>query len=158
MSNNPVTSLRGLWTSFFPGFQPIDGGQLGQFADSQVSASGGAPLTALAGGGLSALTPLADKAFNRLSVVVTNNDSVALPLAIPGRAVFIDNDGAATAAVFAQISNPNNLAANGNPKADLIVAHNGLTAAAAASQTQATTVGAWYICTTMGYWKQVLGA
>ncbi len=41
--------------------------------------------------------------------------------------------------------------------ADLIVAYNGLTAAGAASITQATTVPAWYICTTMGYWKQALG-
>lgn len=153
-----TAAIRDIFVSFYPGFQPIDGGQLGQLADFVTSATGSGPITALAGGGLSGTTPVISKTWNRVSVCVTNNDSVVLPLAIPGRRVFIDNDGAATLAVFSQTQNPNNpTVASPAGAADLVVAHNGLTGAAAASQTQLTTVGAWYICTTMGYWKQVLG-
>lgn len=144
-----VTSL----FQWVPGFALQDGGLLQQMSDRLFSATGASPLTALAGGGLSALTPLLSKGYNRISVCATNADSVVLPLAIPGTAVYVDNDGAADARVYAQTDNPDNADA-----ADLIVAYNGLTGAAAAYQSQATVKSALYVCTTLGYWKQSLFA
>lgn len=150
------SSLRAIFTSFFPGFQPIDGGQLGQFADTQLSASGPNPITALAGGASAIASPLLASAINRVDVVAADNDSVVLPPAVPGQKIFVDNDGAHTLKIFADTQNPNNPDAHGAAQADLIVPNASLTAAAAASVTQATTVPAIYICSTRGYWKQLL--
>lgn len=134
--------------SWIPGFALQDGGLLQQLSDLLTSASGSAPLTALPGGGFAG-APIASLAYTRVAVCATNNDSVGLPLAIPGREVIIDNDTAQTLAIFAQTSNPNNAGA-----ADKIVAQASLiSGGGAASVTQTTGVSTSYFCNTLGYWK-----
>lgn len=144
MQNFSISSL----FSWVPGFALQDGGALQQLSDLLTSATGGNALTALAGGGFAG-APIANAAYTRVAVCVTNSDSVGLPLAIPGREVIIDNDTAQTLAIFAQTSNPNNAGA-----ADKIVAQSSLiSGGGAASVTQATGISTSYFCTTLGYWK-----
>lgn len=142
-----TTSLTSLF-SWVPGFALQDGGLLSQLTNALLSATGPNALTALAGGGLPG-APVVQAAYTRVGVCVTNNDSVALPLAIPGREVIIDNDTAQTLAIFAQTDNPNNADA-----ADKIVAQSSLiSGGGAASVTQATGISTSYFCTTLGFWK-----
>lgn len=127
----------------------LDGALLNQFIAEQVSATGDTSITALAGGG-AAGAPLMNLAYNRVTVVATNSDSVLLPYAIPGTELFVDNDSANTLAVFAQTANPN----NAGGVADKIVAQSSLiSGGGAASVTQATGISTAYICTKAGFWK-----
>src|SRR6185312_14790077 len=60
-------------------------------------------ITALAGGGLSASTPLLSGRYNVVTVAASANDSVVLPvIAGPGHVCTVRNSGASTIAVFAQ--------------------------------------------------------
>lgn len=138
-------------TSLFqwvPGFALQDGGLLQQLSDRLLSATGPTVVTALPGGG-AAGAPVLSLAYNRVSVVATDNDSVVLPLAIPGNEVIVDNDGVSTLAVFASTSNPDN-----SGTADKIVAQSSLiSGGGAASVTQATGISTSYFCTKLGFWK-----
>lgn len=57
-------------------------------------------LTALAGGGQAGATPLVN-GVNHVKTVASANDSLMLPPAVPGSMVFMRNDGADAAQVFA---------------------------------------------------------
>ena len=54
----------------------------------------------------SAATPVMNQTFNQIDTVASNNDSVALPAAIPGRFITIANMGASTLAGLARIDCP----------------------------------------------------
>ena len=59
-------------------------------------------ITALAGGGLSASTPLLVNGVNYLSAVASANDSVVLPSAVAGTLVLVKNSVATNARVYCQ--------------------------------------------------------
>lgn len=132
-------------TDFFGGPKLVTGAQLALFANTAISAKAG--IVALAGGTLTANTPVLNQTFNSVDTVATNNDSVALPPAIPGRFISIANMGAATLAIFAQTSNFSNSGA-----ADQIVLQT--STALIASTTQATGVKADYFCAKIGVWQR----
>ena len=119
--------------------------QLAQFALGTVNS-----ITALAGGGQPGAAALA-YGDNEVATVATNNDSVQLPLAIPGASCSIYNAGASTLAVYANAApNTNNAAV-----ADQMIAANTNTktaANAAISVSSGHTTS--FICTTAGLWKQ----
>lgn len=138
-------SIISQFLDFFGGPKLITGAQLALLANTTVSAKAG--IVALAGGTLTALTPVLNNTFNSVDTVATNNDSVALPAAIPGRFISVANMGAATLAVFAQTSNPSNGGA-----ADQIVLQT--STALIASTTQATGVKADYFCAKLGVWQR----
>lgn len=140
-----ISTLRQLWPSFVQGERLIDGRDLLNLAGLVTSVQAG--LTALAGGGATT-TVICNRFINEVSVCATNNDSVILPQALPGRTINIINDGAATLAIFPLQLNP----ATG--VADAIIASG--SAASGASVTQATTVTAAYYCISPGVWKQAL--
>jgi hypothetical protein len=62
-----------------------------------------AAITALAGGTLTASTPVLNKNTNIVGTVATTSDSVQLPPSSPGLEVILLQEGAATAAVFPAI-------------------------------------------------------
>lgn len=130
---------------FFGGPKLITGAQLALLANTTCSAKAG--IVALAGGTLTANTPVLNSTFNSVDTVASNNDSVALPAAIPGKFVSIANMGASTLAVFAQTSNVSNGGA-----ADQIVLQNSV--ALIASTTQATGIKADYFCAKIGVWQR----
>jgi hypothetical protein len=92
--------------SFVPGLRLIDGGDLLQLANLSVSAKSG--ITALAGGGQiigAGNSNVCSAYISEVSVVATANDSVILPVGIPGTEVTIINDGANSLQVFGQPTN-----------------------------------------------------
>jgi hypothetical protein len=119
--------------------------QLAQFTLGTVNS-----LTALAGGGQPGATQLA-YGDNEVDTVVTNNDSVQLPLALPGAVCDIYNASAQTLSIYAnQAPNSNNAQV-----LDQMVATNTLTKTAAASAiTLATGHTTSFMCSTAGLWKQ----
>lgn len=141
--------------SFFPSFisgqRLVDGGDLQQLADLLFSYQTG--ITALAGGGQVGATVLNNFA-NRIDTVANANDSVQLPIALPGRWILLYNNTATSAQVFGNPSNPAN-------------ANAGDTIATSSSNTQqATGTGialagaaiAMFYCFTLGQWKEFLTA
>ena len=130
---------------FFGGPKLITGAQLALLANTVASAKSG--IVALAGGTLTANTPVMNQTFNSVDTVASANDSVALPVAIPGRSITIANMGAQTLAVFAQTSNFSNGGA-----ADQIVLQTSV--ALIASTTQASGVKATYVCAKLGVWQR----
>lgn len=113
--------------------QLISGDHINHIGDLLTSFAGS--LVALAGGGLSALTPVFNAAFNEVTTVATINDSYALPIAKVGLIITVTNSGAATMNIFANSALPD-------------------TISGAASETQATGVCVEYICTKTGIWKR----
>lgn len=144
-----LSSLLQLFPSFFPGSRLIDGGELKQLAQLEFSASSG--LVALANGGQTGAT-LLKSAVNEVGTVANANDSVMLPLAVPGTQVVANNAGTNSMQVYGQASNPN----NGNA-GDTIMAHGSSTPAATGTGVaQAANAVATYICFKTGVWKQFL--
>lgn len=145
------SSILQIFSSFTPGKQLIDGGDLSQMANMLFSATGAATSpTAKAGGGTAGT--LMNYYINRVDTVAADNDSVVINTpAIPGASVIVDNNGGHTLAVYGLLSNPNNAGA-----ADQIIPH--ASVAAGASTTQATGVPAIYFCSKLGIWKQLLSA
>lgn len=107
-------------------------------------------LVALAGGGQPGATALIP-GDNEVDTVATNNDSVQLPLAVPGLTCNINNAGASTLSIYANAApNTNNASA-----LDQLIAVNTNTKTAAASAiTLATGHCTMFLCTTVGVWKQ----
>lgn len=132
-------------TDFFGGPKLITGAQLSLLANTTCSAQ--ANIVAIAGGGLSASTPVLNATFNSIDTVASANDSVALPAAIPGKFVTIANMGAQTLAVFAQTSNASN-----SGVADKIILQT--STAQIASTTQVSGVKADYFCAKIGIWQR----
>lgn len=122
------------------GFRLIDPGEtINRLAAGQgYDARGG--ITALAGGGRSASTPVLRTGFNRVSVCATNADSVVLPPAIGGSFVVVANKGAADLTVFG----------NGSDTID--------GTAGATGVTQADPLTAIYFCITDTIWNRLLSA
>ena len=58
-------------------------------------------ITALAGGGLSASTPVLTLGANEVTTVASSGDSVVLPKAVLGAVIFVANAGANSMQVFA---------------------------------------------------------
>jgi len=58
---------------------------------------------ALAGGGLTGLTPIIDDAFTEITVVASANDSVQLPAAKTGLRCMVTNSGANSAQIFGRL-------------------------------------------------------
>lgn len=97
-------------------------------------------LTAHAGGTQAAALALSATAFyHRISVCATAGDSVILPAATVGRAHFIRNDGAASAQVYAALTETINGVASAT----------GVPLGAGS--------GVWYVCTTAGKWTTAAG-
>lgn len=144
-----LSAIQDLFKSFTPGRQLIDGSDLQQLSQQLFSYANG--IVAHAGGTQAAATNLT-AANNEVTVCASDNDSVALPPAIPGSTVYINNNTGHTLAVYGQASNENTGAG------DTIAAHNSNTQQPTATGvTQATTVPGIYKCTTAGQWKQFLG-
>lgn len=104
---------------------------------------GGTPndaLTAHAGGTRAAALQL-KYGWNRLSVVATANDSVALPAAAKGTGLLIVNDGVATAKVFAMVGTSDTI--------------DGIAAATGVSLTNAKR--SQFFCFTAGAWVSMTG-
>ena len=111
-------------------------------------------ITALAGGA-QAGSPVLGYNVNEITTVATTNDSVQLPFAIPGGRVLVNNAGANTARIYANVSpNVNNVVA-GAATLDQIVAN--ATVAKTANATSITLASGYtleFMCTTIGVWKQ----
>ena len=111
-------------------------------------------IVALAGGG-QAGSPVLAYAANEIDTVVTTNDSVQLPPAIPGARVLVLNAGANTVRIYAGAA-PN--VSNGSAL-DQIVPH--ATNTANANGTPSTVASGYtlmFACTTPGVWKQLAAA
>lgn len=118
-----------------PSRQLISGEHINNISDMLTGFSGG--LTALAGGGLSGLTPIFNSAFNEVTTVVTAADSFALPVAKVGLCITVTNSGAASMTVFAQGTD---------------------TISGGASQAHAVGVTTDYVCVKPGIWKRYTAA
>lgn len=129
----------------------VDKGTLRSLVNQLFSYSNG--LTAQAGGTQAAALRLVST-INEVSTVATAADSVALPIAYPGSAIFLINDGANSMQVFGAPSNPSNGGAG-----DTIAAHNSVAQTATATGVpQASAAVAVYVCFALGKWKQFLTA
>lgn len=118
--------------------QLIPGFLINALVDMLTSFQG--TITALAGGGFSSATPVLNAAFNEITVVVTANDSVALPSAQVGLAITVTNSAANSANVFPQ---------------PLDIINAGAAGAAVALAAAAT---ADFVCTKTGVWKRYTSA
>jgi hypothetical protein len=132
-----------------PGRALQEGQDILILAKAALSAQGA--MTALAGGALTAATPLLNSYINEFTTVATTGDSCVLPPAIPGTELTVINSGAQTLKIYAQTSNPNNPNAAGNPQADLIVPLASSTGAASINlNASGVTV---LTCASLGRWK-----
>jgi hypothetical protein len=86
------------FSRYIPSRQLILGSDMNALFDMFTSFAGG--LIALAGGGLSAKTPIFNAAYNEVDTVATAADSYALPPAKVGLCVTVTNSGAASMTVF----------------------------------------------------------
>lgn len=126
------------FSTLIPSRQLISGAHINGTNNLLTSFQGG--IVALAGGALSALTPILNAAFNEIGTVANANDSVVLPIAKVGLRVEVTNSGGASAQIFA----------NGT---DTINGTAGATGVALAN-----TATALYICTKNGVWKRFVSA
>ncbi len=145
-------SIFSLFPSFFRSNGPtlIDGADLQMLAKLDFGSANG--IVAHAGGGQANATPLT-ATYNEVTTCATDTDSVMLPPAIPGTAVWIINNTGHTVTVFGVPSNVQ----NGNAGDTIATAVSNTQAATATGVTQLTTIPATYVCTTLGQWKQFLG-
>lgn len=93
-------------------------------------------IVAFAGGGKASATPLFNS-FNRIGTCATGGDSVLLPKAIAGSAVFVRNDGAQSCNMFGKGTDTIDAAPTANATA-LAAAH-----------------GVMLMCVTAGAWVRV---
>ena len=143
----PLYALRDLFTDFFGGPKLVTGSQLGALADALTTATGG--LTAAADGAQSDATPLPAFA-NQVDTVAGAADSVLLPLAVPGKMVFVCNNTATAMQVFGHASNPANAGAG-----DTITtpaSHSPVASGTGISM--AAGVACFFVCCELGNWKQ----
>ena len=109
---------------------------MGLAALTGLNASG--PLTAHAGGTQALATQLVN-GLNEVGTTATNNDSVQLPLALPGTVVFVANSGAATLAVYGRYGSSDTIDGT----------------AGATGTTQTTGVDNLYFCAAAGRWRKL---
>lgn len=146
-----VSSVAGIFQNFAAGKQLIDGSDLMQLVNALFGVKTG--IVAKAGGGQAGATQLTG-AINRVDTVVTNSDSVMLPLAIPGAAVKVYNNSANLLAIFGSPSNPN----NANAGDTIAASGSNAQQPTATGITLATTLIAEFDCFVLGQWKQFLTA
>lgn len=144
----PVNALVSQY-QFSPTVGLQDGQLLNQLVGDILSASSG--IVALAGGGQVGATPVFP-AFTEVDTVVTNNDSVMLPPALPGQTCIIYNATAQILTVFGQVSNASNAGAGDT----IASASSTAQQPTATGVTQAATLMAIYVCMKLGQWKQGL--
>jgi len=119
---------------FQSGFRLIDGNSLNTaLASPQWQTKSG--IVALAGGALSAATPVLVLGSNEVVTVASGADSVVLPKAVAGNVVFVTNAGASSMQVFGNGSDT----INGTAGATGVAQANGLSALYVASDN-----GQWY--------------
>jgi hypothetical protein len=141
-----VQSILDLFPSFINGPRLIDGGELAVEAGLLFSAKAGIVAGA---GGTQPKAVLLSAAYNEVDTVASANDSVMLPLALPGSRVEVNNATATSLQVFGQAINPN------TGVGDTIAANNSSTQQATATGVaHAANTSFTYICTTAGQWKQ----
>ena len=121
----------------------IDGKTIRTIVQQNLTASSG--LVALAGGGLSASTPVVLSYISEFTTVASANDSCALPPAIQGLEYEIVNSGAQTLRVYCNAANPANAGA-----ADNIVAAGGANSTYVSVPANAVGV---FSATALGRWK-----
>jgi hypothetical protein len=126
-----------------PGPHLIDGATLVALVKNTLTALGNQ--AALAGGGLSANTPILSAYITEFTTVASANDSCALPNGLAGLEYEVVNSGAQTLRVYCQTANPNNAGA-----ADNIVSQGGVNSTYIAVPANAVGV---FSCTTLGRWK-----
>lgn len=141
-----IVSVIGEFTSFINGLRLVDGGELLKMAKLNFDYNDN--LVALAGGAVVGATPI-KSGSNRVVTCASANDSLLLPTAIPFKIVWLTNDGAQSARVFPNQSNPN----NGNI-ADTIAPHN--TSVYGASVDVAAAAVSGFLCVALGKWKSIL--
>lgn len=140
-------SIVSLFQAFYPGKTLIDGGDLKNLVNQLFSSATG---IVAAAGGTQALATQLSAAFNEVGTVANANDSVALPLALPGASCYINNATATSLQVFGAITNPSNAGAG-----DTLAAYNSIVQQPTATGVaQAGSTASWYVCTTLGQWKQ----
>lgn len=135
--------------SFAPGKHLQSGDDFNTLFSATQSVNSVAGLTGLAGGGQVGATPL-NFGLNQLDTVTSANDSFALPPAIPGKTVVVNNNGGQSAQIFGIASNFQNASAG-----DTIQAQ-GSTAIIVTGTGIALAVGVVtsFICFRLGVWKQ----
>ncbi len=126
-----------------PGEHLIDGSTIAMMIKQNLTGTTG--LTALAGGGLSANTPIIQGYISEFTTVATTNDSCTLPPAVAGLEYEIVNSGAQTLRVYCQTANPNNAGA-----ADTIIPLAGGTATYTAIPANAVGI---FSAVGLGRWK-----
>ncbi len=144
-----VSCIMSIFKSFFSGSRLIDGGEALQLAKMRHDTVSG--IVAFAGGGQASATRLT-AANNQVDTVASPNDSVKLPLAIPGRIVRVYNNTANSLQVFGEASNPQNANAG-----DTIIPIGSTTPAATGTGVaHATNKDGTYVCYSMGVYKQLV--
>jgi hypothetical protein len=146
-----LSSMMALFTSFIPGQRLIDGGEASELASALLSSASG--VTASATTGQATATQLTGY-INEVSTVGGAAASVMLPVAIPGKSVWVINDqGTNSMQVFGQVYNPN------TGVGDTIAAHNSASQTATGTGVALAANGiACYVCFSAGKWKQFLTA
>lgn len=144
-----VSTTRQLYNqqSFVPGARLVDGGDFARLFNASQSVVSG--LVAHAGGGQAAATTLT-AAINQVDTVASANDSVALPVAIPGTIVRVINNTATSMQVFGQASNPNTGAGD-----TITAAGSSIPIATGTGQACGAGVAFTYVCAKAGNWKQM---
>lgn len=143
-----ITSIFQTLISFQPGSRLVDGGDCLNLANYSLSSKSG--LMALAGGGQVGATPL-PAAINEIATAVSANDSVMLPIGLPGLTINVINDGAQSAQVYGQTLNPN------TGVGDTIAGHGSVNQNASNAGVALASGGAsTFYCFAPGKWKQTL--
>jgi len=142
-----IPQLIDQFSSFINGLRLIDGGQVLQLASYVTRNRNG--IIAFAGGGQANATVLGH-GINNVETVASANDSVQLPLAIPGAKCIINNATATSMQVFGNPSNANNAGAGDT----IALQGSNSQVATATGVAQAAGVVAEYFCIKMGQWKR----
>lgn len=122
-----------------PSRQLVSGQHVNEF-NNLLSSFG--QLAALAGGGLSGLTPVISNAFTEITIVSTDEDSVQLPVAKVGLRCVVTNAGANAAQVFGHLGTTDTVQG--------VAGATGVALAAGAT--------ALYMCRKNGVWSRFVSA
>lgn len=144
-----ISSIFSFFQSFSPSARLIDGGEAQTLVQMLFSSAAAPGITALAGGGVAG-APVLQYAVNLLSTVASAADSAVLPQALAGRTVYVDNEGAQSATIYAAPTNPS------TGVADQVVDTNSIVLAA--SVAVASGFLAQFTCTKAGVWKKLVSA
>lgn len=142
-----LASLIDQLSDFFGGPKLITGEQLKVVANTVFGSRSG--IIAHANGGQANAT-LLSHGMNTVETVASANDSVMLPLAIPGARCRVANATATSMQVFGNPSNPN----NGGAGDTIAIQGSNTQVATATGVAHANALMLDYQCLKMGQWKQ----